>query len=104
MENRKKAETFIGFAIKSGKCKIGGNAIATLKKAELIVVCKTASDNTKKDGVSFAKRFRCPVLFTEEKTLEELTFKGNAKLMAITDKALSKAIIENKETVLTEGI
>ena len=39
---------------------------------------------------------------TEEKTLGELTFKDGVKIMAITDGDIAKAIIDNKETVLTD--
>ena len=102
MESKKKAETFIGFAVRTKRFKIGLNAVATLKKAYIVIVCKTASENTKKEGKKFALKFGCPLYITEERTLEELTFKENAKIMAITDKGISKAIAENCETVLVE--
>ena len=95
MENRAKAETFIGFAIKARKCKIGANAVQTLKRANLIIVCNTASDNTKKQAEKFADRFHCPMITAITKTLEQLTFKDNAKVMAIADHALASAILEN---------
>ena len=44
-----------------------------------------------------AEKYRCPLLLTTRKTLEELTFKENAKVMAVSDKALSKAILDNLE-------
>lgn len=96
-----KAETFIGFALKSGKYKLGANTIETLKKAKLIIVCDSASENSKNDAVKFSKKFQCPILKTEGKTLAELTHKSNVKMMAITDNNLAKAIIENKENVLS---
>ena len=95
MEGNKKAQTFIGFAIKARKCKIGLNAVLTLKKANLIIVCKTASDNTKKQADKFAVKFHCPIIQTVSKSLEELTFKDNAKVMAIADQALASAVLEN---------
>lgn len=95
MEGNKKAQTFIGFAIKARKCKIGANAVLTLKKANLIIVCKSASDNTKKQAEKFASRFNCPLIETVTKMLEELTFKDNAKVMAIADQALASAVLEN---------
>jgi DNA primase catalytic core len=66
-----------------------------LKKANLIIVCKSASDNTKKQADKFASRFHCPIIETVTNTLEELTFKGNAKVMAIADQALASAVLEN---------
>lgn len=97
MENKGKAETFVGFSIKAGKCKIGVNAIATLKRAKLIIVCKTASENSQKEAEKLANKFHAPIIKTKVKSLEEMTFKKNAKVMAITDESLSRAIIENAE-------
>lgn len=104
MENKKKAETFIGFAMRSRRYKAGLNAVATLKRAYLILLCKTASDNTKDEGKKFALKFHCPLLVTAEKTLGELIFKEGVKIMAITDRDIAKAVIDNKETVLTDLI
>lgn len=97
MENKSKAETFIGFAIRARKHKIGVNAVSTLKKANLIVVCRTASENTVSDAEKLRKKFRCPMLITKEKTLGEMVHRENAKVMAIADAALAKAIIDNSE-------
>ncbi len=97
MENKSKAQTFIGFAMRTGRFKIGVNAVNTLKKAYLVIVCGSASENTKKESEKLAKRFNAPLLETVERTLEELTFRENAKVMAISDKALAKAIIDNSE-------
>lgn len=97
MDNKGKAETFIGFAMRTGKFRIGANASATLKKAFLIIVCNSASENTKKDADKLAKKFGCPIIQTKEKTLEEITHRENAKVMAIADKSLSLAIFSNSE-------
>ena len=97
MENKGKAQTFIGFAIKARKCKIGLNAVLTLKKANLIIVCNTASENTKKQAQKIANKFNCPLIIAVTSTLEQLTHKENAKVMAIADKGLSVAILDNTE-------
>lgn len=97
METKTKVETFIGFAMRTGKFKIGTNAVQTLKKAYLVLVCNTASENTKKESEKLARKFNAPLLETVFKTLSELTFKENAKIMAIADKSLAKAIIDNSE-------
>ena len=97
MENKSKAEVFIGFAMRTGKFKIGANASATLKRAELVIVCSSASDNTKKDAEKLARRFHCPIIEPTRKTLAEITHKENAKVMSIVDKSLSKAILSNLE-------
>ena len=96
MENNR-LRTFVGFSIKKRAVRIGTNAANTLKRAELLLVCHTASDNAFKEAVKLKKKFHCPMIRTEE-TLESLTGKENAKIMAITDKALAKAIIESSPT------
>lgn len=97
MENKSKAETFIGFAIRTGKFRIGTNAVQTLKRAYLMIVCSTASQNTKEQAEKIAKKFHCQLIETASATLEQLTHRDNAKVMAIADKNLSVAILENME-------
>ena len=97
MKNKGKAETFIGFAMRTGKFRIGTNACATLKKASLMIVCRSASENTKKEAEKLAKKFRCPLLETVNKTLDDYTHRENGKVMAIADKSLSQAIMDNSE-------
>lgn len=89
-----KLNTFMGFVMKTGKYKIGLNAIATLKRALLIIVCDSASLNTKKEAIKFSARFHCPA-YIAKTPLEELTHRQNAKIMAIYEKKLTLAIIEN---------
>ena len=96
MDNNK-ISTFMGFVMRTKRYRIGVNAVATLKKAELMVVCKTASENTKKDADKLARRLHVPLLETVEQTLEAYVHHENAKVMAITDKGLAKAILENRE-------
>ena len=102
MEIRSKAETFIGFSMRAGKYRLGVNAIGTLKRCELLILCATASENTKKDAIKAAKRFRCRLIISGRKTVEELTGKEKCKLMAITDKGLAKAITDNLNDEFTE--
>lgn len=97
MENKGKAETYIGFAIRAGKYRTGTNTIKTLKRAYVVIVCKTASDNTKKDAFKAAKKLCAPVLVTKTKTLEEMIHRENAKVMAVTDAKLAEAILRESE-------
>ena len=97
MENKSKAETFIGFVMRTGKFRIGTNAAATLKKAYLVIVCKSASENCKKEAEKLARKFRCELIETTNKTLGEMTHKENAKIMAVADEGLAKAIKDNSE-------
>ncbi len=95
MEVKSKAETFIGFAMRARACKIGGNACNTLKKANLIIVCNTTGENTVKEALKLARRFRCKIIKCTDKPLAEYAHRENAKVMAITDLKLSEAIIAN---------
>lgn len=102
MELKSKAETFVGFAMRTGKYKIGCNAVATMKRAYLMLVCKSASENTVKDAVKLAKRLNCKLFVTKDKLLEEFTHKENAKVMAISDKGLASAIADVAENDFIE--
>ena len=103
MEAVSKAETFIGFAMRTGRYKIGVNAVYTMKRAHLLIVCKSASENTLKEAQKLSKRFNCPLFITVIKPLEEYVHRENAKLMAIADKDLAKAIIGVKQTEFIEN-
>ena len=97
METKSRAETFIGFAIKTGRCRIGLNAVETLKRSEVVIICKSISENSKKQAKKLAIKFNCPCIVTIKKTLEEITHKENAKVMAIYDKKLTKALLSSLE-------
>ena len=97
---RSKVLTYIGFAKKSGNLRSGVNAINTLKTANLLIVCATASQNTVKEAVKLSVKFSCPIV--ESKVLiEEITGKENCKLIAITEGNLAKAILDNKDENFT---
>ena len=102
MEQKTKAETFVGFAMRTGKFKIGVNAVATMKRAHLMLICRSASENTIKDAIKLAKRLGCKLLFTARRDLSEFTHRDNAKVMAIADKGLASAIIDNSENDFIE--
>ena len=62
-----------------------------------MIVCNSASDNAKKEAEKVAKKYRCPLIITKTEKLEDITHRENAKVMAIADKALAKAILDNIE-------
>lgn len=103
MALKSKAYTFIGFAVKARKIKCGVNAVATIKgSAPLLILCRSASENTKKDGFKLAKKLNAKMLVTERDDLENIVYKENCKLAAITDDALATAVIENSDGEFTE--
>lgn len=93
MENNK-LHTFVGFSIRTGKYKTGLNACYTLKRADLVLLCPTASLNTKKEAFKLAKKLNAEIFITKL-NLEDLTHKDNVKIMAIFDKKLTRAILDN---------
>ena len=94
---KSKLETYIGFSMRARKCKLGVNAIATLKKAHLLILCKTASENTKKDAVKLAKKLNAKLIITVNNPLSDYTHIENGKLIAILDYSLAGAILEQGE-------
>ena len=97
MENKSKANTFIGFAIRARKFRIGMNAVQTLKSINLLIVCNSASENTKAEALKVANKYHCTLIMTNTAKLEDITHRENAKVMAVADKALAKAILDNIE-------
>lgn len=97
MQTENKVYTYIGFAKRSGALKCGANAISTLKSADLLILCRSASENARKTALSLQRKFGCEVLETEEITVEQLVGKENCKLIAITNADLASAIIENSK-------
>lgn len=101
MENKTKAQTYIGFSIRNGKSKIGTGAVETLKRANLMILCCTASENTVKQAKKLARKLNAKLIMTTT-PLEEYTFKPNGKVMAICDKDLAKAILDHSEKEFVE--
>ena len=103
METKSKLETYIGFSIKAGKCRFGLNTVEGLKRAKLIIVCKTASENTKSQALKISKKLGCQLKVTLEKTLDDYTYRQNCKIIALEDASLSKAILENCQKEFIAG-
>lgn len=76
--------------------KTGANACATLKRAVVMLVCPSSSENTVKEAKKLSKKLNCS-LYMPSETLESLTGKENVKVMAITDKELGTAVINSCE-------
>ncbi len=92
-----KVNTFIGFSIRANKVAFGMNAIELLKRGvHLIVVCKTLSQNSFKNAVKYSQKFSCPLVICNC-GLEKVVYKTGCKMIAVKDKNLATAIIENIE-------
>lgn len=92
---KSKIETYIGFCIKSGKISLGSGAISTLKGGVcLLVLDGTAAKNSKRLALKFKNRFDCPLIICKE-GFARLVNRDGAKIAAIKDSELSKAILQN---------
>ena len=100
-----KVETYIGFCIKARKISLGGGTIDLLRKGVyLIIVCSTASENTKKLALKYKNRFLCPLIECKI-GLENVVHKAGCKIAAIRDESLARAITDNlnEDYVLYDG-
>ena len=88
-----KVETYIGFAIRKGSAVFGCDSIRVYrKKVYLLLYTPSLSQNSLSDLTKSAQRIGCPVLQVDEyETLQ----KKNCKAIAICDKSLATAIVEN---------
>lgn len=92
---RDKIESLIGFAVKAGKTVYGADAIESTKtRYYLIFLCNTASDNTKNKVISIAQNKHVKVIVTE-KELQYAVNRKNCKVLAITDKQMSEAMLKS---------
>ena len=92
---KSKVLTFIGFSIRARKLRAGINAIATLKKANLLIICQTAAKNSFDEAIKLCKKFNAPLIVSKTYKVEELVKKENCKLVAIQDESLGNAILQN---------
>lgn len=91
--NESKVKTYLGFAVKAGKIVWGADNILARKRFyPLIVVSNTASVRLKRDIEEYAAD-KIPVIEVED--LSALISKENCKAVAVTEKNLAKAILEN---------
>ena len=100
---KNKIVTFIGFAVRARKIKCGVNAIKTIRSsAPVLVICKTASQNTFFEAVSLAKKLSAKLIVSNTYLIEEVVNKPNCKLIAITDKGLADAVLNHLDSCFTE--
>ena len=90
-----KIESLIGFAVKAGKIIYGIDNIETMhKKRFLIVACNSLSERSLNHLKDYAQNKRLPMIRFKNKLLEEAIHKENCKVIAITDKQMSQAIMQ----------
>lgn len=90
-----KIKAYIGFAAKSGSVIFGIDALEHGKgKIYLIIFSSSLSERSQRNARALIKKFSSAAIKAEGGALESAVGKENCKLIAITDKNLSEAIIK----------
>lgn len=90
-----KIESYIGFAIRARKIRLGSGAISTLRGGvDLLILDGTAAKNSQRLALKFKNRFGCPLVVCES-GFDKIVNKPECKIAAICDKSLSGAILDN---------
>lgn len=90
-----KIESILGFAVRAGKIIYGFDNIETMhKKRYLIVVDESSSDRLLRHCLQYANSKSLPLLKIKGRKLENLVNKLNCKVIAVTDKQMSVAMLK----------
>jgi Ribosomal protein HS6-type (S12/L30/L7a) len=96
MPNTSKIASYIGFAARAGKIIFGADLITKRgKRHKVIVLCDTASDNTKKQLSAYADKTGTPLRTLMDITVGDILKRPNCKAIAVTDESLANAIIHS---------
>ncbi len=91
------AESLIGFAVRSGSCSFGVEAVeieAARNKIRLLVLCPHAGSDTRHKMQSLAERGSVPLIFFNGKrTLGDSVGKPNCRILGVRDSGFAKAIL-----------
>ncbi len=93
----KSAEGLIGFAVRSGACAFGIEAVETdaaRSRIRLLVLCREAGDDTRNKMQALAERHALPlIVFDGRRTLGDSVGKPNCRILGIRDSGFAKAIL-----------
>ena len=93
--NVDKIESILGFAVRAGKIIYGFDNIELLrKKRYLIILDNSVSQRLQRHCTEFAKSRHLPLLLIKHKKIEDVVHKFKCKVIAITDKQMSQAIMQ----------
>ena len=89
-----KALRYLGLCMRAGKLSCGFNALKGEKKdVYLLILCSSASENAKESALKLKKKFGCELLEYTGGLLADIAGKPNAKIAAVREKNLAKAIL-----------
>lgn len=89
-----KAETLTGFAVKAAKLIYGADNITKGRRKALVMLCASASENTRKEIERFCKQTGTDLIITK-KPLEDIVHKKNCKVIAFKDSQMAEAVKKN---------
>lgn len=90
---KNKIETLLGFAVKARKIIYGWDNIEKRRGIHLIICDTNLSENTLKKIIRDSNE-KTPVIISHN-SLENIIYKQGVKVIAVTDKQMSEAIIKN---------
>lgn len=95
---KSKIETYLGFSIRSRQIIFGAETIEKQKKGVfLLVIDGGIGKNSLKPILRAKEKLGCPLYITDAGALAEWVHRPAVKAVAITDKNLASAIIENAD-------
>lgn len=95
---KSKIETYLGFCIRSGKLTFGTDNIEKQKKGVWLLIADDAlKENSRKLMFTLREKFSCPLVFTGEGVLGELTHRPAVKAAAVKERNLAAAILSEAE-------
>lgn len=90
-----KAKTYIGFAKKSGKLKIGTDNILACKKLSGIIISCNISDNAKNKLKNHCNKLSTKILEIDDVIMNKICDSESIKAIAILDKNLHSAFVDS---------
>lgn len=91
------AEALIGFAVRSGGCAFGVEAVeieTARNRIRLLVLCREAGDDTRNKMQALAERHAIPLMvFKGRRTLGDSVGKPNCRILGVRDPGFAKAIL-----------
>jgi ribosomal protein L7Ae-like RNA K-turn-binding protein len=99
----KKYLTYLGFALKSGKCTVGSYACESalrLGKIKVLLCSDGASQRTAEKYQRLCAEKGVPFYVVEGEDLRRATGKTDVNLFAVSDQNLAKAMIDNLNLTL----
>ena len=94
--NNTKINSYIQFAVRSGKVLWGLDMVKSSKKIPYVIILdNTIGKNSKKQIERFASDFEIKLVEVEKDYLNNLLKRQNVKIIGILDESLSDAIINN---------